>query len=107
MCHSLPLWRDDGLIQRGHEMGASWVYIREMRVVRFECAVRVFSHHVTHTERGLTVQFSITRSVAAVAAVAAVADGKDARRRSFFLLPLAWGGDMTLYTFPNTKNSDP
>ena len=98
-------WDDgDGLIERGHEMGASWVYIREMRVVRFECAVRVFSHHVTHTERGLTVQFSITRSVAAVAAVA---DGKDARRRSFFLLPLAWGGDMTLYTFPNSKNSDP
>ena len=51
--------------------------------------------HVIHTERGLVVQFSITRSVAGVAGVADVADvadGKDARGRSFFLLPLAWGG---------------
>ena len=44
--------------------------------------------HVIHTERGLVVQFSITRSVAGVAGVADVADvadGKDARGRSFFL----------------------
>ena len=47
--------------------------------------------HVIHTERGLVVQFSITRSVAGVAGVAGVADvadvadGKDARGRSFLL----------------------
>ena len=32
-------WDDgDGVIERGHEMGVSWVYIRGMDVGRFECA---------------------------------------------------------------------
>ena len=33
-------WDDgDGLIESGHEMGVSWVYVRGMGVGRFECPV--------------------------------------------------------------------
>ena len=45
-CLSLPrgrgglAWDDGGgVLERGHEMGVSWVYIRGMNVVRFECTV--------------------------------------------------------------------